>query len=373
MKHYSSSGSIRKRTDGRWEGRYIDLDGSRHSVYGRTKSEVQRQIINILHGVQKGNLGFAPIISTADFSDQWLKHVATTIRPKTLMTYTYIVNVHIKPFLGDIPLHNLTVVRVQELLNNVRADGLSPRSVAHIRAVLRTALNQAMRWDLVPRNVASLTTPPKLDQSQINPLDVVESRIVLAGVNNTHLEPIITIAMVLGLRQGEILGLRWSDIDFETRYLHVRNTLQRIDGKYLLAETKTVKSQRMLALPNMVVQSLKIQKQRQEEYRLIARNEWYEEIPNLVFTSCTGSPLHGSTVNHQFHKLLDRCNLPRRSFHSLRHTAATLALGQGVDLKTVSTMLGHSQISLTANTYATTLPSLLVEAANKLDQLLGEE
>lgn len=373
MKHYSSGGSICKRSDGRWEARYMDLDGSRHSMYGRTKSEVQKRLISTLNSVQEGALTFSPITSVEDLCDRWLEYVACTVRTRTFVTYSYIVKIHIKPHIGNVPVRQLTVLHVQNLLNDLRSGGLSPRSVVHVRAVLRTALNQAIRLDLVSRNVAQLASPPRLDENHSLPLTVAESRAVLSCVRDTDLECIITLAISLGLRQGEILGLRWTDVDFDKGHLHVRNALCRTAGSYVLAQTKTAKSQRMLALPAGAVASLQRHKVRQRKYRTIAQNEWQEEIPDLVFTTFTGRPLHSSTIHHQFNKVLDLCNLPRRPFHALRHTAATLALGQGVDLKTVSTMLGHSQISLTANTYATTLPSLLVEAAIKINDLLRDD
>lgn len=373
MNHYISSGSIRKRRDGRWEGRYIDADGHRHSLYGRKKSEVQGQLISSLSTVQEGTIAFMPVTSMGDLCERWLENAALTVRPKTLLTYRYLINLHIKPALGSIPVAKLTVLQVQGLLSKKHANGLSPRSVAHVRAVLRTVLNQAVRWDLVSRNVAALAFPPKLVRKQIPYLTADEARMVLRAARETDLEAIIRLALSLGLRQGEILGLRWSDLDVEKRSLHVRNALHRVNGTYALAETKTQKSQRTLALPESILQSLEVWRKKQRENRSAARDLWAEEIPDLIFTTVMGRPLHGSTVHHQFTRLLDRCGLSHRSFHSLRHTAATLALGQGVDLKTVSTMLGHSQISLTADTYAATLPALVADAAARIDDLLRED
>ncbi len=235
---------------------------------------------------------------------------------------------------------------------------------------MRTALNQAIRWELLERNVASLSLPPRLPERDVPPMSPEEALSILAAVQDTRLEGIVTVGLACGLRPGERLGMTWDCVDFERHLLHVRNGLSSADGKYQLIEPKTRRSRRSLPLPDLAGLALRRQHARQSEDRLKAGERWHEPIDGLVFTTDLGAPRNASTVTHQFRLQLRNAGLPHRTMHQLRHGCATLLLAQGVDLKTVSSILGHSQISLTANTYAGVLPGLHREALGRLDSIL---
>ncbi len=180
-----------------------------------------------------------------------------------------------------------------------------------------------------------------------------------------------TVALALGLRQGEALGVRWEDVDLEAQTLRVRYALQRIDRKPTFVEPKTTRSRRTLPLPPSIVTALRAHRVRQLEERLLAGERWQDW--NLVFASTVGTPLDGHNVTHRLQKHLERAGLPRQRFHDLRHCCASLLLAQGVHPRAVMEILGHSQIALTMDTYSHVMPAMLRDAANLMDGILGEE
>jgi integrase len=258
---------------------------------------------------------------------------------------------------------------VQALLNAKLASGLSPRSVAIIHSVLRTALGQAVQWDLVPRNVATVVQPPRTPRAEITPLTPTQARVFLDAVRGDRLEALYSVGVALGLRQGEILGMRWEDVDLETGIVRVAQALQRVDGRFVFVEPKSQHSRRTVPMPETVARSIRIHRSRQLEERLAAGARWQES--NLVFTTPVGTPLDSRNVTRRFQATLERAGLPRLRFHDLRHTAASLMLAQGVSARAVMETLGHSQIGLTMDTYSHVLPSLRRDAADRMEAILS--
>jgi len=242
--------------------------------------------------------------------------------------------------------------------------------VTYARAVLRRALNHALRDSLVARNVATLTEPPKAEQHMVEPLSASQARRLIEASADDRLGPLFARAMLTGLRQGELLALRWQDVDLDGGILAVRHTLTRRDGKPVLTAPKTNKSRRTLALPAAAIAVLKDQRKRQLESRLFAGSRWHDW--ELVFGSSVGTPLNPANVSHRLTAILDAAGLPHQRFHDLRHCCASLLLAQGIPAKTIMEQLGHSQISLTLNTYAHLAPALMKDAADALDRVFAE-
>jgi integrase len=206
----------------------------------------------------------ASTITVGELLDRWLDEaVALTVRPRTLASYTYIVRVHLRPALGDVPLASLTAQHVQGLLNAKAASGLAPRTVGYLRGVLRQALGFAERMDLVGRNVARLARPPRVPRRQVSPLTIEQARIFRAAVAGDRLEALYLVAVGCGLRQGEILGLRWGDVDLEGRTLRVRFALARVSGELALVEPKSATSRRTVPMPTFVAEALAAHRVRQ--------------------------------------------------------------------------------------------------------------
>lgn len=365
-----NEGSIKQRADGLWEARVSLPVGKRKSLYGKTRRVAQDKLRAALRDLDAGlDLGTCRQ-TVAAFLDRWLEDVVRPAKaPKTAATYADIVRLHLKPGLGRHELAKLTPQHVAALLKAKTDAGLSPRMVHHVRAVLRCALNQALRWGLVGRNVAALVEPPRQVRSEVQPLTPAEARDLLAAVEGDRMAVLFRVALTLGLRQGEVLGLRWEDIDLDRRALKVRRALQRIDGKLTLKEPKTEKSRRTLTLPPSLVAALRAHKVRQLEERLLAGDRWQDH--GLAFPSTIGTPTDARNVIRSWHRVQAANGLPRRSFHSTRHAAASLMLAEGVPVKVVQEVLGHSLLSTTADIYGHLFPEAFEQAADAMERALA--
>ena len=368
----NGDGSIYKRHNGSWSAIASLPDGRRKHVYGRTREEVRRKLSEILHALEHGTFADARGTTLGEFLDQWLAEVAAPrVRAWTLAGYEVHVRVHIKPAIGRVPLDKLTPQNVQFLLNEKLRQGLKPRTVRYIRGTLRTALNQAQRWGLVSRNAAALVDGPRVERYVSQPLTPGEARTLLRSIKGDRLEALYSVALTMGLRQGEALGLTWEDVDLQLGYIRITKQLQRIHGSPKLVEPKTERSRRTLAMPPMIARQLQQHFTSQQRERDSAGSHWHEH--GLVFTTPIGTPLDGTAVTKQFHHVLERAGLQQRRFHDLRHSCATLLLVQGVSPRVVMDLLGHSQIGITMNTYSHVIPDLRRDAANRMDQLLAEQ
>jgi integrase len=234
--------------------------------------------------------------------------------------------------------------------------------------VLRRALGQAVRWGVLARNVAALVDPPKQTHHELSPLAPEECRLLLDHIRGEPLEALYVLALSTGLRQGELLGLKWVDVELESARLTVRRALGRTVDGIGFVEPKTPGSRRSIGLPNIAASALKEHRRRQLEQRLLVGASWRDL--DLVFCSQIGTPLDGSNLTHRFQRILAAAGLPRRRFHDLRHSAATLLLVQGVSPRVVQELLGHSSVTLTLGTYSHVVPALKREAADRMDDIL---
>jgi integrase len=366
-------GSISQRQDGRWTARvdlgYVNGKRKRKQIYGKTRKEVAEQLKVLLLQQHQG-LPIAPERQTVEqFLHRWLADVvAGSVRPRTYDSYRTTVQRHILPPLGRQPLVKLNAQHITALLKAKSTEGLSPRTVKYIRTVLRIALNQAVKWDLIPRNVVSVVPAPRIERYEVGTFTPEQAQQFLNAVKGDRLEALYTVALALGLRQGEALGLRWADVDLDHGILRVRTALQRIDGKLTLVPPKTEKSKRTIDLPPIAVQTLRAHYARQLEERLQAGAQWQDY--GLVFASRMGTPLEKSGVGKRFRALLGNAGLPLMRFHDLRHCCASLLLAQNVHPKIVQEILGHSQISMTLDLYSHVLPSAKRAAAHMMDDML---
>ena len=350
----------------------VSMPGRKRKVmYGRSREEVRRLLADALAAREAGTLTHARGLTVGAFLDLWLEEVAKpTVRHWTFKGYEVHVRLHLKPTLGRLPLARIEPAHIQRLLNEKLKAGLSPKSVRFIRGTLRTALNQAVRWGYIPRNPAAMVDGPRVERYEIQPFSIEEASKFLAAAKGDRLQALYSVALTMGLRQGEALGLRWQDVDLERGTLQVNKQLQRIDSEFRLLEPKTQRSRRTLALPATIVRELRDHRVRQQRERETAPVGPAQ--PDLVFSRSDGVPLDGTVVTHQFHRLLDRAAIPQRRFHDLRHSCATLLLAQGVSPRVVMEILGHSQIALTMNTYTHVLPELKQDAARRMDEALRE-
>jgi integrase len=365
-------GSVFRRTDGRWCA-YLSLgDGRRRYLYGKTRADVQRKLA-AAHRTQDDGVPFSPERQTVgDFLTEWLEGQHQRLRPNTWKRYEEYVRIHAIPTLGRVKLAALSARHLDRLYAQRVAAGLSPTTVHHIHAVLHKALEQAVRWNLVPRNVASLVDPPRAGHREMSALSPEQTRTLLEGAADGPLEAILTLAVTTGMRKGELLGLHWGDVDLDRGALRVVGTMQRHpDGKLAVSPPKTARSRRQVEMPPMAIDALRRHRARQAETRLQLGPAWNEA--GLVFPSSLGKPQDGSHLLYGlFHPLLERLGLPVIRFHDLRHTAATLLLGRGIHPKIVSEMLGHSTIAITLDLYSHVTPTMQRAAALAMNDLLAD-
>ncbi|OGO51923.1 MAG: integrase [Chloroflexi bacterium RBG_16_68_14] len=375
-KRGSGEGSIFKRGDGRWAAALnLGYEGGRRRrkhLYGRTRGEVAQKLQRVQRTLADGGVLTAERQTVATLLEAWLSDsAASKVRPRTLQRYREIVRLHLIPALGRVRLSKLTPAHVERMRNEALARGVSPRSAAHHRAVLRTALNVAMRWGWIGRNAASLAEPPRIPEREVRPLAPSDARALLQAVRGDRLEALFTVALACGLRQGEALALRWPDMDLERGTLTVQRSLQRVGGEWRFVEPKTARSRRIIPLPAPVIASLREHRARQLGERLRVGAAWEGQgWGDLVFTDELGRPLSGFHVLRRFKALLALAGLPPMRYHDLRHGAASLMAVQGVPARVAMELLGHAQISTTMNIYAHVAPELQRDAAERVSQAL---
>lgn len=371
-----NEGSIYKRSDGRWAATItLGYEGSkrkRKTFYGETRREVQEQLTKALADIQKGLPLANERITVEQYLERWLAESAPmALRLSTAQSYAYLIRSYILPDLGRITLVHLAPQDVQQLLTRKLASGLSPRTVQYIHAVLRRTLNQAMKWGLVTRNVATMIDAPRVDRPEAEPFTPEEARAFLASVHGDRLEALYTVAFALGLRRGEALALRWEDLDWDKRTLRIRRTVGRVDHKLRLSEPKSRQSRRTIMLPEIALAALRAHQERQAEERKKLGEAWHEH--GLIFPSSRGTLLEPRNALRSFQQALKRAGLRHQRFHDMRHACATLLFVQGVHPRMVMEILGHSRISITMDLYSHVLPVLQDEAARRMDAILGDE
>lgn len=379
-------GHIRRRGDRSW-AIVIELDrdpqtGKRrqkwHSVKG-TKKEAERRLTELLHQVNTGAYVEPTKFTVGAFLEQWLRDYAQgAVRPTTLDSYRYLIERHIAPALGRVPLAALKPLDLQrfyaEKLNSGRLDGrggLSARSVQYIHGLLRESLGSAVKWELISRNPAEAVDPPRQERREMQVLDVDAVQVFLEAARGTRFYALWVLDVTTGLRRGELLGLRWEDVDLEAGILTVRQTLVCLRGKLLIQpRAKTHKSIRVVSLPEMALAALRDhQTQQLDEQKFFGPG--YEDH-GLIFCTPEGRPMDPNKLARRFFKpLLRRAGLPNIRIQDLRHTHATLLLGAGVNLKLVSDRLGHTTTRMTADIYSHVLPRMRDEVAAVVDKLLA--
>jgi len=394
-----NEGSIYERNDGRWCATvnlgWVNGKRLRKSYYGETRKEVQDQLTTALSDIQKG----LPIASAKQTLSKhlawWLSEVVRRKnRPSTYRSYEQLVRLHVEPALGKVALSKLTTQQVRTFLNERQDSGLSSRTVQYLHAVLRKSLNVAVKDQALIRNVAALVDPPRVMAKEVQPLVPDEARRFLKAVEGDRLEALFTVAVSLGLRQGEALALRWQDVNLETGKLRVRYALQRYKpGKaetpagelrkpteIHLVEPKTKKGRRTIDLPQVTRSALAAHQMRSTEERRLAGSRWtvpmvhcegrLEPTDDFVFTTGIGTPLEGRNVTKRFQTLLKDSKIPRHRFHDLRHTAATLLAVQGVHSKAIQAVLGWDQVAM-VDRYAHFVDEMRKDAATKMDAILN--
>lgn len=368
-KRGSGEGSIYRRRDGRWAASLTvgnDANGRqrRRAFYAKTRREVEEKLARARAAQLDGLLLESNQLTVSEYLTRWLEDDArVTVRPTTYASYESVIRLHISPHLGRVKLSKLGPAQVQALYAKLEQDGASPRMRQYVHAILHRALSRAVKWELITRNPCTAVARPRAPQKEIRPLDQAQVRSLLKVAHGDPLEALYVLAVTTGLRQGEILALRWQDVDIERRTVTVRRTLTEVNGQLAFGEPKTKRGRRAVEIPELAARALR------------AHRSTIAAIPHpasLVFADSKGGPIRKQNlVRRSFRPLLKRAKLGHVRFHDLRHTAATLLLAEGVHPKVVQERLGHATISITLDTYSHVLEGMDREAANRLDAVLG--
>lgn len=376
----NGEGSIFQRADGRWVAKLAigyDRAGKRlrKTIYGHTKKDVQDELTKLQHRKSTGALTATSKVTVSQYLDRWLNDVVRlTVRPSTHRRYAELIATHVTPCIGGVRLHRLTSGDLQGIYSTMEQGGSSPRTRQFVHDVIRNALTNAVGWGLVQVNVCDQLTRPKVPKVKMKVLDARQAAILLNVAKSDRLSAMYTLAVTVGMRQGELFGLQWEDVDLEAGRLSVRHTLT---DNGTLAQPKTPKSRRLIELPALAVDAL-------WTHKAAMLAEGNARSP-YVFCDTNGGPLRTQNVlRRSFRPILkaaeaalvdatrdDTAKFPAIRFHDLRHTAATLALQEGVHAKVVSEMLGHATVAFTLDTYAHVLPSMGKAAAAAMNRLFA--
>jgi integrase len=371
----NGEGTITRRKDGRWEARYVvhtDRGVKRRVLYGKTRKEVADKLVKTLADRADGLVYDEENTTLGNYLDAWLKgSVRGSVRESTFDRYEIAVRVHIKPALGRLKLKKLTPAHVQGFYRDRLDAGFAPASVNKLHVVLHKALKQAVEWHMVPRNVAGLAKAPRPSATkEITPLSAEEARCLLEAAHGDRLEALYVLAVHTGMRQGELLALKWQDVDLENATLSVRRTITKSGGRLLLGEPKTRKSRRTIDLTEASVETLREHLARQTEEITILGDRYKDA--GLVFTSEVGTLINPTNLRRRsFAPLLEKAKAPRVRFHDLRHTCATLLFSRNVHPKEVQELLGHANISITLDTYSHVIPGMRARAARAMEDALS--
>ena len=360
-----------------------DENGKRRQTWKggfRTRRDAERSLTELLGRLECGTFVEPSRLTVADYLAEWLAAIeARGLRPATLSSYRMFVEKHLTPRLGSIPLQGLSASHLNAVYADMLASGrrhgeggLSPRTVRYAHSVMRKALADAVRWNRLVRNVADAADPPRKAATRTTPKTWTAAELgrFLARAGEDRLAAAWRLSASTGMRRGEVLGLARDAVDLENSLVRVRQTLTSNDYALVLAQPKTERSRRAVALDPDTVVALREHRTRQLKERLAAGNVWTNEA-NLVFTREDGSPIHPQAFSEAFERHVAALGLPKIPLHGLRHTHATIALQAGIHPKVISDRLGHYSAAFTLDTYSESSPALQETAAATVAALVS--
>jgi integrase len=369
---FTLKGSVKKEGNNWYYVFYLDKDetGKRKQKKKRgfkTKKEAQNALAEAINAVNKGSYIEPVNIRYGDYLEQWFLTKKNSLGTQTAKVYQTYLKSRIIPSLGHSNLAKLSALQIQSYINKLNDEGLSSSTIKKIYEIIRNSLEHAVDFEFVPKNVASKVKLPKLVKSQMMVWNQSEVNTFLKEAKEDPMYIVFLIALTTGMRQGEILGLRWQDIDFSNGIINIRQTLSH-DGKSIISGAKTQSSIRRLNLSESSLTEIRARK-------LIVSKEKLSMGPiyqNFDLVACTqhGTPLNPANVRRTFKRLVKKAVVPEIRFHDLRHTHATMLLSNGVNIKVISERLGHSNIKVTLDTYSHVLPTMQAEVARMLDEII---
>lgn len=371
----NNTGSIRQRANGLWEARVITgIDPGtgkpiRKSVYGSKEKEVRRKITEIQNALDNGTYQEPVRMTVKEWLDEWLTTFCMNkLKQYTISSYRMIIDTHIGPAIGGLKLQAVRGLHIQRMYNSLIANGAAPKTVKNIGAVVHKAFNVAIKQGLITVNPCDAAELPAMEQKEIKPLTDAEIPIFLNTMKGHPLENAYALCLFAGLREGECLGLSWKQVDFDRQTILINQQLQKErkrGGKYFIARYTKSNKPRTIKPPAIAFEYLANEKRRQASMRLMAGPDWNNEN-DLVFTNAHGCNLAIFTFYIKLKKVFTEMGRPDARPHDLRHTAATVAIASGADIKSVQNMLGHATASFTLNVYTHTSEKMMEDTANRV-------
>ncbi len=362
----------------RWVAEISLGPGKRKKFLFKSKAEALKRKNDALYELEQGTLATGPQRKLGDYLEDWIENVyKDNIRISTYVKYKKSIK-YIVVELGDVWLQKLTPEQVRKLYTRMGKEkskgglGLSSKTINSTHGVLHLALKNAVRWNYVSKNVCDLVTPPRIVSREGTPLTLEQARKFLEGVRKHRLEALLTMAIITGMRRGELLALRWSNMNFEVHTLLVLHTVDYIPHYgYVETEPKTKAGKRAISLPPFLIDMLRLHKDEILERQNKQGEKW--ENRDLVFPDLKGGYFNPSYLLRVFKKLLQEVGVPHMHFHDLRHSAATILLSMGVNMKVIQELLGHSDIAITLRLYSHLLPSMQQDASDKWEEKFGDD
>ena len=381
------TGSIKQRSRGSYQvAIYMGLDSNGEQQYHRetvrgTKHDAQVRLAELLNSLHRGETVKASKMTLGEYLDQWLSAYAkANVSPKTFERYEEIVRLTIKPHMGTIVLDRLQPIQLQQFYSTLQESGrkkksksgktgLSARTVLHVHRLLHQALKRAVKWQLLIRNPCEAVEPPRPESHEMRTLNEAESAWLLEAALETRLYPGILLGVATGLRRGEVLGTRWSDIDFTSKKLVVNQAIEKTNAGIRFKQPKTKRSRRPVALPEFAVSALRTFRAQQDDERKLYGADYATH--DLVCARPDGSPMDPDNYSSDVIKFMKKIGLAGVSFHKLRHGYATHLFAQNVHPKIVQELLGHSTIAITMDLYSHLIPGMQEDAVAKLDSVMS--
>ena len=365
-------GSIGKRKNGKWWGRVSLPDGRRKAFYADTQKEVLNKLNRAKSDLRAGKLLSTDRITVKKHSIEWLETIELNLARKTYLSYESLLRTHIWPSLGNRQLSQLQPKHIQSTYSALLTSGVTPATLGNAHRAFHASLQKAVHWRLIDHNPTEYVDLPKVRRPEKPVLSEKEVRNFLAAAADHPLEALFILACTTGARSGELLALRWKDVDFENAVIHIRKSLKRTSNGFEMGDTKTASSHRDIDLGARTVQALREHRSRQNEASLALGSAWDSSM-GLVFTNAVGGALDQTNVlKRHFRPLLKEAGLDTSlRFHDLRHIFASIALSRGMDVVRVSAMLGHSSPATTLSVYSHALPGHGKSIAAVLDTAIA--
>jgi integrase len=350
-KRGNNEGSIAQRKDGRWEARVSLPNGKRKSIYGKKYEDVRKQMNQVIRDAEEGVLPVDERQTVQQYLTSWLDIRKHRVDASSIARYRRYLKAAIDAF-GSTTLAKLKPQQIQKLYAELLDKGWAASTVESLHKTLSSAYKDAVKMGAVQKSIMRQVVAPRPIEKEMQVLNPEQAKQLLAGAQGERFEAVYAVVLSTGLRAGEVFALQWKDIDFNQHTLTIRSAWQRAGTKYIMTQPKTRRSRRIIALSQLAIDALMKHRARLEQESIHAGSLWSPQY-DLVFPNFHGKVIDFTnfTTKH-LHPLLRKLNLPEIRFHDLRHTAATLLLGAGVNIKVVSEMLGHSNITITLRTYA---------------------